>query len=105
MSTPLGTPSREPAPRGLSSSPPLPLGGPIAFGAWAIGGEWGAPVDDDVARRTIERALELGITGFDTAPTYGSGRSEALLGDVLPPYRDRVLLVDQLADLGLLEET
>jgi aryl-alcohol dehydrogenase-like predicted oxidoreductase len=55
---------------------------PIAFGTWAFGGEWGA-VDVDAATATIDRALELGITFFDTAQAYGFGESERILADAL----------------------
>jgi len=50
----------------------------IGFGAWAVGGEWGA-VDDDQSIAAMKRALELGINFFDTADVYGDGRSERLL--------------------------
>jgi len=51
----------------------------IGFGAWAIGGSWGA-VDEGEALRTLHRALDRGINFFDTADVYGDGRSERLLG-------------------------
>jgi aryl-alcohol dehydrogenase-like predicted oxidoreductase len=44
----------------------------IGFGAWGIGGGWGRK-DDPEARRAIRRALDLGITVFDTALVYGNG--------------------------------
>ena len=50
----------------------------IGFGAWAVGGEWGA-VDDDESIAAMKRALELGVNFFDTADVYGDGRSERLL--------------------------
>ncbi|MGH8170912.1 MAG: aldo/keto reductase [Steroidobacteraceae bacterium] len=50
----------------------------IGFGAWAVGGEWGA-VDDDQSIAAMRRALELGVNFFDTADVYGDGRSERLL--------------------------
>jgi len=50
----------------------------ISFGAWAVGGEWGA-VDDDESIAAMKRALELGVNFFDTADVYGDGRSERLL--------------------------
>src|SRR5690348_8910280 len=53
----------------------------IGFGAWAIGGSWGA-VDDGVSSRTLERALDRGVTFFDTADVYGDGRSEKLVGKI-----------------------
>jgi aryl-alcohol dehydrogenase-like predicted oxidoreductase len=51
----------------------------VSFGAWAIGGTWG-PVDDAQALRALVRAVELGVTFFDTADVYGDGHSERLLG-------------------------
>lgn len=50
----------------------------IGFGAWAIGGSWGA-VSEENAMRTLHRALDLGINFFDTADVYGDGRSERLI--------------------------
>jgi aryl-alcohol dehydrogenase-like predicted oxidoreductase len=58
----------------------------LAFGTWSFGGEWGA-ADRDDARATVHRALELGITLFDTAQGYGFGAAEQLLGEAL---RERV---------------
>ncbi|MCX6956110.1 MAG: aldo/keto reductase [Verrucomicrobia bacterium] len=57
----------------------------IGFGAWAIGGSWGAQADTD-SLAAIHRALDLGCTFIDTAAGYGNGRSEKLIGQVL---RDR----------------
>ncbi len=50
----------------------------ISFGAWAIGGSWGA-VDDDESLAALNRAVDLGVNFFDTADVYGNGRSERLL--------------------------
>ena len=74
----------------------------IGFGGWAIGGDaprhaWGSygPVDDDDSRAAIRRALELGVTVFDTADVYGHGHSELLLGEVIDswPQKERVVVV------------
>jgi len=52
----------------------------IGIGLWAIGGdEWG-PTDDQESLRTIDAALDAGVTFFDTADVYGGGHSEKLLG-------------------------
>jgi aryl-alcohol dehydrogenase-like predicted oxidoreductase len=51
----------------------------IGFGAWAVGGAWGA-VDDEQSIAAMKRALDLGVNFFDTADVYGDGRSERLLG-------------------------
>jgi aryl-alcohol dehydrogenase-like predicted oxidoreductase len=50
----------------------------ISFGAWAIGGSWGA-VDDDESMRTLHAAVDSGVNFIDTADVYGDGRSERLI--------------------------
>ena len=73
----------------------------LGFGCWAIGGEWqnteGQPlgwgkVDDDESVRAIRRALDLGVTFFDTADTYGTGHSERILGRALGKRRADVVV-------------
>lgn len=54
----------------------------IGFGAWAIGGSWGAQADTD-SLAALHRALDLGVNFIDTAAGYGEGRSERLIGQVL----------------------
>src|SRR5919197_4061777 len=54
----------------------------VAFGTWAFGGEWGT-FDAGEAKGAIHRAIDLGITLFDTAQAYGFGESERLLADAL----------------------
>ena len=49
---------------------------PIAFGTWSFGGEWGQ-FDTDQAKVTVARAVEVGITLFDTAQGYGFGAADA----------------------------
>lgn len=64
----------------------------VSFGAWAIGGWlWGGP-DDDNAIKAIHAALDAGITCIDTAPTYGMGHSEELVGKALKGKREGVLI-------------
>ena len=53
----------------------------ISFGAWAIGGTWGA-VDDKESLAALHRALDLGVNFFDTADVYGDGHSEKLLAQL-----------------------
>ncbi|MFE9447899.1 aldo/keto reductase [Streptomyces sp. NPDC006739] len=73
----------------------------LGFGCWAVGGEWqaadGQPlgwgkVDDEESVRAIRRALDLGVTFFDTADVYGAGHSERLLGRALGKRRDEVVV-------------
>ncbi len=53
----------------------------IAFGTWALGSTWWGETDDP--DRLIGRALELGITFFDTGDVYGQGRNEEIVGKAL----------------------
>lgn len=57
---------------------------PLGLGTWAIGGEqsrynWG-PQDDMESMSAIHCALDLGVNWIDTAPIYGNGRSEEVVG-------------------------
>src|SRR2546425_1125942 len=66
----------------------------IALGTWSIGGwMWGGS-DEGEAIKTIRTALDLGITLIDTAPAYGFGRSEELVGRAIAEHgeRERVLI-------------
>ena len=76
----------------------FPTAGPaLGFGGWAVGGtRWGNPPAERDRAATVARALERGITFFDTAPTYGSGASESLLGRMLRPHRERVAIATKV---------
>jgi aryl-alcohol dehydrogenase-like predicted oxidoreductase len=50
----------------------------ISFGAWAIGGSWGA-VDDAESMRALHAGIDAGVNFIDTADVYGDGRSERLV--------------------------
>ena len=50
----------------------------VGFGAWAIGGFWGA-VDDDESMRALHAAIDSGVNFIDTADVYGDSRSERLV--------------------------
>ncbi len=76
----------------------------IGFGAWAIGGPadaggaplgWGRTNDED-SLAAIRRARELGVTFFDTADSYGYGRSESLLGIVLSRRREEAIIATKV---------
>ena len=53
---------------------------PIAFGAWAIGGWMWGGAEESAAIRAIRASFDAGITTIDTAPVYGFGKSEELVG-------------------------
>jgi aryl-alcohol dehydrogenase-like predicted oxidoreductase len=61
---------------------------PIAFGAWAIGGwMWGGSDKKD-SLRAIHACLDHGISSLDTAPIYGFGQSEKVVGEAIKGNRD-----------------
>jgi aryl-alcohol dehydrogenase-like predicted oxidoreductase len=55
-------------------------------------GAWGEPADPEECRRVLRRAVELGITLFDTADAYGPEIAERLIGEALAPYRPGVVI-------------
>jgi aryl-alcohol dehydrogenase-like predicted oxidoreductase len=55
----------------------------IALGTWAIGGWMWGGTDEAEAIRTIHEAIDRGVTLIDTAPVYGFGRSEEIVGKAL----------------------
>ncbi len=72
----------------------------LGMGCWAIGGPflmdgradgWGA-VDDAESIRALQRAIELGVTFFDTADVYGTGHSERVLGQAIKGQRDQLVI-------------
>lgn len=77
----------------------------IGFGAWGIGGhvEGGLSyghTDDSESLAAVEAALDSGVTFFDTAPLYGEGRSETLLGRALTGRRDRAIIATKAGYSG-----
>ena len=63
----------------------------MGLGCWGMSGPYGES-DDAEALRTLDRALELGITLIDTADVYGNGHNEEFVGRALRGRRDRVVL-------------
>ncbi|MEN6457613.1 MAG: aldo/keto reductase [Thermoguttaceae bacterium] len=64
----------------------------VAFGAWAIGGWMWGGTDEREAVDAIHAALDHGITLIDTAPIYGFGHSEELVGRALHDRREKAVV-------------
>jgi aryl-alcohol dehydrogenase-like predicted oxidoreductase len=69
----------------------------IGFGAWGIGGRTVGTTsygdtDDRTSLAALDRALDRGITFFDTSSAYGNGHSEELIGQAFASKRDRVVI-------------
>ena len=63
----------------------------IGFGAWAIGGSWGA-TDDAESLAAMHAAVDAGVTFLDTADVYGDGRSERLIGQLIRERPERLVV-------------
>ena len=70
----------------------------LGLGSASLAGIFAA-VAPDQARATVTHALDVGISYVDTAPQYGLGRSEHLVGDVLRERRDGVVLSSKVGRL------
>lgn len=64
----------------------------LSLGTWGLSGDGYGPVPEEVAERVIRRAVDLGITLFDTSDAYGAGKMEALLGRVLEKNKDAIVV-------------
>jgi aryl-alcohol dehydrogenase-like predicted oxidoreductase len=66
---------------------------PMAFGAWAIGGWLWGGTNEEEAVKAIEHSIDLGITTIDTAPVYGFGLSEELVGKAIKNKRNKIQIL------------
>lgn len=71
----------------------------IGFGGASISGDGGGygfgPISDENSLTLLRTAVDYGINLFDTAPVYGFGKSEKMMGRALGTFRDRVIIVSK----------
>lgn len=68
----------------------------IGFGCWQLGSHgWGSISETEIVR-AVHKAIENGITLFDTAPIYGLGHSEELLGKALGVKRKNIIIATKV---------
>ncbi len=67
----------------------------VGMGTWPIGGARYGGSDDQDALRALDAAIDAGITLYDTAPSYGNGHAEELLGQAAKGRRDNLLIVSK----------
>jgi len=65
----------------------------LTFGAWAIGGWMWGGADKKDALKAIHKSLDLGVTSIDTAPVYGFGLSEEIVGEAIKGVRKDVQIL------------
>lgn len=64
----------------------------MGFGCMGMSASYGQPKDKREMISLLHKAVELGVTFFDTAEVYGPFTNEELLGEALPPLRDKVVI-------------
>jgi len=71
----------------------------VGLGTWAIGGWMWGGTDEKLSIETIHKALDSGVNMVDTAPVYGFGTSEKIVGKALKEYgnRDKIVLATKAA--------
>jgi aryl-alcohol dehydrogenase-like predicted oxidoreductase len=67
----------------------------VSLGCMNLSHAYGAPPPPEAAERLLLRALDLGVTMFDTAALYGFGANETLVGRVLKAHRDKFVLASK----------
>lgn len=74
----------------------------VGLGTWQFGSkEWGygEEYSEHRARAIVRRAVELGVTLFDTAEIYSAGHSERILGRTLGAHRESAFIADKIFPL------
>lgn len=71
----------------------------VGFGSWAAGGDYWGSVDDGESIRAIQTAIDHGVNLIDTAPAYGSGHSEEVVGRAIAGRRDEVIVATKVGIL------
>ena len=67
----------------------------LGFGCWALSKHGWKDVNQVEAIKTLERSIELGINFFDTAPIYGFGKSEEILGEITKSIRKDIVIASK----------
>ena len=75
--------------------------GEIGLGCMNLSHAYGAPPSPEEAIRVLHKALDLGVTHFDTAALYGFGANEALVGPALKGVRDKIHLASKCGMTGV----
>jgi hypothetical protein len=73
----------------------------IGLGCMNLSHAYGVPPSPEVAEKLLLKALDLGVTLFDTAALYGFGANESLLGRVLAPHRAKIVLASKCGMTGV----
>ena len=72
----------------------------VSFGCMNLSHAYGPPQPREISERVLRRALDLGVTHFDTAALYGFGANEKLVGEVLADKPDNVVIASKCGLFG-----
>ncbi len=72
----------------------------VGLGCMNLSHAYGVPPSREQGEAVLQKALDLGITHFDSAALYGFGRNEELVGPYLKPHRDDIVLVSKCGMRG-----
>ena len=64
----------------------------VGLGTWAMGNDFWGEVDDSASINTIQKAIDCGVNLIDTAPAYGKGHAEIIVGKAIKGKRDKVVI-------------
>ena len=64
----------------------------VTFGGWAVGGWYWGGTDEELSIKAIQRAIDLGMNCIDTAPVYGFGLGEEIVGKAIKGRRNEVII-------------
>ena len=69
---------------------------PVGLGTWAIGADFWGAIDDNESISAIQAGIDAGINFIDTAPAYGAGHSEEVVGKAIRGRRSQVIIATKL---------
>lgn len=64
----------------------------VGFGVWTVGTTWWGVKDEQMGKRLLREAYDLGVTFFDNADTYASGRAEEMQREALGDVREKIVI-------------
>ena len=72
----------------------------VGLGCWQLGGDWGDGVSEEIAFNIMSKAVEQGVTFFDTADVYGAGQSERVIGKFIKQHKPNLKIATKFGRDG-----
>ena len=77
----------------------------VALGTWSMGGDFWGKSDDDASIDTIRASLDAGINTIDTAPVYGNGHSEEIVGKAIKGRKREDIIIATKCGIDIVGKT